>query len=66
MDLQSSIKSYKNNVASKYDFLDASNLEQIGDQKYFCSKKIDGQTFFWKREKDFKSIIKIIHQIHEI
>ena len=46
MDLQSSIKSFKNNVASKYDFLDASNLEQIGDQKYFCSKKIDGQTFF--------------------
>ena len=39
MDLQTSIKSYKNNVASKYDFLDASNLKQIGDQKYFCSKK---------------------------
>lgn len=46
MDLQTSIKSYKNNVASKYDFLDASNLKQIGDQKYFCSKKLDGQTFF--------------------
>jgi len=41
MDIQTSIKSYKNNVASKYDFLDASNLEQIGDQKYFCSKKIE-------------------------
>jgi hypothetical protein len=52
MDLQTSIKSYKNNVASKYEFLDASNLEQIGDQKYFCSKKIDGQTFFLSVQDD--------------
>lgn len=52
MDLQISIKSYKNNVASKYEFLDASNLEQIGDQKYFCSKKIDGQTFFLSVQDD--------------
>ena len=52
MDFQTSIKSYKNNVASKYEFLDASNLEQIGDQKYFCSKKIDGQTFFLSVQDD--------------
>ena len=52
MDLQISIKSYKNNVASKYEFLDASNLEQIGDQKYFCSKKIDVQTFFLSVQDD--------------
>lgn len=57
MDLQSSIKSYKNNVASKYDFLDANNLEQIGDQKYFCSKKIDGQTFFLAVQEDTIQIL---------
>ena len=57
MDIQTSIKSYKNNVASKYDFLDASNLEQIGDQKYFCSKKIDGQTFFLAVQEDTIQIL---------
>ena len=57
MDLQTSIKSYKNNVASKYDFLDASNLKQIGDQKYFCSKKIDGQTFFLSVQEDTIQIL---------
>ena len=57
MDLQTSIKSYKNNVASKYDFLDASKLKQIGDQKYFCSKKIDGQTFFLSVQEDTIQIL---------
>ena len=57
MDLRTSIKSYKNNVASKYDFIDASNLEQIGDQKYFCSKKIDGQTFFLAVQEDTIQIL---------
>ena len=57
MDLQTSIKSYKNNVASKYDFLDASNLKQIGDQKYFCSKKLDGQTFFLSVQEDTIQIL---------
>ena len=57
MDLQTSIKSYKNNVASKYDFLDASNLKQIGDQKYFCSKKFDGQTFFLSVQEDTIQIL---------
>ena len=57
MDLQTSIKSYKNNVASKYDFLDASNLKQIGDQKYFCSKKLDGQTFFLSIQEDAVQIL---------
>ena len=57
MDLQTSIKSYKNNVASKYDFLDASNLKQIGDQKFFCSKKLDGQTFFLSVQEDTIQIL---------
>jgi len=57
MDLQTSIKSYKNNIASKYDFLDASNLKQIGDQKYFCSKKLDGQTFFLSIHEDIIQIL---------
>jgi len=57
MDLQTLIKSYKNNIASKYDFLDASNLKQIGDQKYFCSKKLDGQTFFLSIHEDIIQIL---------
>ena len=64
MDLQSSIKSYKNNVASKYDFLDASNLEQIGDQKYFCSRKLDGQTFFLSIQEDTIQILNSSFQDH--
>ena len=57
MDLQTLIKSYKNNIASKYDFLDASNLKQIGDQKYFCSKKLAGQTFFLSIHEDIIQIL---------
>lgn len=46
MNPQRLIKSYKNNTASQYKFYELEMLEQIPDQEYFCSKKLDGQTFF--------------------
>ena len=49
MDLQSSIKSYKNNVASKYDFLDSNN-------SLICFSLSNGQEI-WKFQTD-KQLIK--------
>lgn len=46
MNYSQLIKSYKNNIASQYSFCELDQIDQIVDQEYYCSKKLDGQTFF--------------------
>lgn len=52
MNYSQFIKGYKNNIASQYVFYELDKIDQVLDQEYYCSKKIDGQTFFLVMENN--------------
>lgn len=57
MNFLTSIKKYKNSVTRKYISISKDEINTITDGKWFISKKIDGQLWFYVKEDKISKII---------